>query len=73
MIRAQGELKKWGSSIGLILPKKEVIREGLKPGQKVDYLVTAKDNPLEKTFGMDKFSKPISRILKEVDKEAWDE
>ena len=73
MIRAQGELKKWGSSIGLILSKKEVEREGLKAGQKVDYLVTAKHNPLEKTFGMDKFSRPVSMILKEVDKEAWDD
>lgn len=32
-----------------------------------------KTNPIKETFGILRFSRPTSKILKEVDQEAWDE
>ena len=44
-----------------------------KAGEKVRLLVSKKENVLKKTFGITKFSRSTGQILKEVDKEAWDE
>ena len=73
MIEVEGKIKKWGNSMGLLLTKEAVAKENLKEGDKVKALVTKKKNPLEETFGIMTFSRPIAKILKEVDKEAWDD
>ncbi len=73
MIKMQAVLKKWGNSMGLRLSKKDAEKEKLKEGEEVELMIIKKTNPLQKTFGIAKFSRPTHIILKEVDKEAWDE
>ena len=73
VLEAEVKLKKWGSSIGLVLPKKAVEKEGLKEGETVKVLVLKKKNPWIKLFGTAKFSRSTEEILKEVDEEGWDE
>lgn len=73
MIAVQGQIRRWGNSVGIRLQKKEVLKENLKEGEEVVIFVAKKDNPLKRTFGIAKFSRPIDEILKEVDREGWDE
>ncbi|MBI4044742.1 MAG: hypothetical protein HY392_03465 [Candidatus Diapherotrites archaeon] len=73
MIEVEGELKKWGNSVGVVLPKKTLEKEHLRAGQKVRLLISKKENALKKSFGIAKFSRSTKEILGEVDKEAWDE
>ena len=73
VLEAEVKLKKWGSSIGIVLPKKAVEKEGLKEGETVRVMIFKKRNPWIESFGTMKFSKSTEEILKEVDEEGWDE
>ncbi len=73
LIETEVQLKKWGSSVGVLLSKKDLQKEGLKEGQKVKIIVVKKSNPLRETFGTIKFSKSTAQLLKEVDKALWND
>ena len=73
VLEVEVKLKKWGSSIGLVLPKKAVEKEGLKEGDSVKVVVFREHHPFKGLFGVYKFSKSTEEILKEVDEEGWDE
>ena len=45
------ELRQWGNSLGLIIPKDIAKRERLKPRQSVTVLLVKKNNVLKETFG----------------------
>lgn len=51
--------KKWGNSLGIIIPNKEAEKLKLKPEQKlrIDIHITT-ENPLKEIFGMFKDKKP---------------
>ncbi len=59
--------KKWGNSIGIIIPGKVAENLKLKENQtiRVDIHVIT-ENPLKEMFGALKFKSPTERILKEV-------
>jgi len=61
--------KKWGNSIGIIIPSKEAESLKLKENQtiRVDISITT-ENPLKELFGSYKFKKPTDKILKEIRK-----
>ncbi len=46
-----GKIKKWGNSMGLILPKREVEMLNLKENQEVIVEITQKGSPLKEMFG----------------------
>jgi len=46
--------KKWGNSLGLLIPKKEAVSLGLRDGQEVAVELTKKTNPLRELFGFGK-------------------
>jgi len=73
LFETEVKLKKWGSSIGVVLPKKEIKKENLKAGQTVSIRLAKKANPLKKTFGTLKFHKPTQQLFEEADKELWNE
>jgi len=64
------EAKPWGSSLGLIIPKRVVREQGIKPGQKIriDILTKRKTTGAD-IFGKLKFKKPIQVLLDETDKD----
>ena len=67
--------KKWGNSLGVILPADVVKAEHLKPGEEVVLRIERKHNVLKEMFGALKFKRQIKDILKEVDEEMkskWD-
>ena len=62
--------KKWGSSIGIIIPKKIVREERIQEGQNIRIdILTKKKTTGEDIFGKLKFKKPIQVLLDETDKD----
>ncbi len=58
--------RKWGSSIGIIIPKKVAKELKIRENQEVFVDIKPKDNPVRELFGSGKFSKPTEQLLKEV-------
>ncbi|MBI2598523.1 MAG: hypothetical protein HYW50_04980 [Candidatus Diapherotrites archaeon] len=73
MIEVEAKLKKWGSSVGVLLSKPDIEKEKLKIGENVVLRVSKKSNVLRETFGSLKFRKPTEKLLKEIDKELWND
>ncbi len=67
------ELRKWGRSIGVVIPKESVIKEHLKEGDKIKILITKKNNVLREMFGSLKLKRSSEEMLKEIDEEGWDD
>jgi antitoxin component of MazEF toxin-antitoxin module len=72
MIESNAQVREWGRSVGIVIPKDIVIKEKIKVGDNVTILIKKKGNPLKETFGILKFDKKTEDILKEIDKEGWD-
>lgn len=72
MLELKTRVREWGGSWGTTLPKDQLQKEHIKPGDEIRMLIIPKKNPLKGTFGILKFSRPVKEILHEVDKEAWD-
>ena len=42
---ATSTLRRWGRSLGVVIPREEVLRKGLKPGQRVQVTVEPLSGP----------------------------
>ena len=66
--------KKWGNSLGIVIPSDVVEKENLKEGQTVEILIA---RPLKKvfkeTFGTLKFPKSAQEMKNELRKELYDD
>lgn len=71
MQEALVKTKKWGNSLGIILPAHVVKAEHLKEGEEVVIKVERKHNVLKEMFGAVKFKEPPEKIIKKMRKE-WD-
>ena len=58
--------RKWGSSLGIVIPKEVVKELKLREDQEVIFDIKPKDNPLKELFGSVKLSKPTEQLLKEI-------
>ena len=58
--------RKWGSSLGVIIPKNVVKELKLKEDQDVVIDIRPKENPLKELFGSVKLSKPTEQLLREI-------
>jgi len=60
--------KKWGNSLGVILPKDLVKKEHIKENQKIHILILSNDNTVKKTFGLlkGKFKKSTQKLKEEM-------
>ncbi len=63
--------KKWGNSIGVIIPKDIADTAGIKPEQSVSIEVRPMKNSLAELFGKFKTDKPTQQIKDELKKELW--
>jgi len=73
MIEIKSQLREWGRSIGVVIPKDAVVSEHLEAGDTVELILLKKTNALKETFGTLKFKKTTDEILKEIKEESWDE
>ena len=72
MIERETKLRAWGNSIGVVIPKEDVIKENLYVDQTVKVLITpVKTIKVKDIFGQLKFKKSTEEIMKEVDKELY--
>ena len=58
--------RKWGSSLGVVIPKDVVKELKLRENQDVVIDIMPKENPLKELFGSVKLSKPTEQLLKEI-------
>ena len=72
MIEIKTRLRKWGNSLGIVVPKNTVKDSHLEEGEEVTALLVKEDkkiNILKEMFGSLKFKKPIAQIMREIDEE----
>lgn len=65
------KVKKWGNSMGIVIPKDELIKMNIKENQEIILEITKKENPLKELFGWakkHKLKKPTAQIIKEARK-----
>lgn len=67
--------KKWGNSIGVLIPRDVASKEKIKEGQKLDIIIMKPNNVLKETFGMAKglFKEPTQKIKDNLRKELYDD
>ena len=63
--------KKWGNSIGIVIPKEVVEKEGIKVKQQVSIEVKPAKNPFAELFGKYKTGRSVQDIKNEIRKELW--
>ena len=64
------KLKKWGNSIGVVIPKEKIKREKLKEDQKVRVMISpVKSVKVKDIYGKLKWKKSTRKIVKDLDKE----
>jgi len=65
----QVKTKKWGNSIGIIIPSEAIEKFNIKPEEEIVIEIERKNNILKELFGKAKFKKPTGQIIKEVREE----
>ena len=74
MIEIKTKLRKWGNSFGIVVPQKAVEETKAREGEEIVVLIAKnKENVLRETFGTAKFKKPIEQIMRETDKELYND
>ncbi|MBI2448826.1 AbrB/MazE/SpoVT family DNA-binding domain-containing protein [Candidatus Pacearchaeota archaeon] len=61
--------KKWGNSIGIIIPNETIEKLNIKPNENVIVEIHKKGNVLKELWGAFKFKKDPHKLIKEVRKE----
>ena len=70
MMEIKAKTKKWGNSIGILIPKEAIRQENIKPNQEVTIMISTK--PITKgkdIWGTFKFKEPTEKLMREIDKE----
>ncbi len=66
------KVKKWGNSLGIILPKKLARKQKMRLGQ--DIVIDIKtQNVLRETFGTFKFKRSVEEMMRDTDKELYND
>ena len=66
----KAKTKKWGNSIGVIIPKEIIREQNIKPNQEITLMINNK--PITKgkdIWGTFKFKKSTEQLMREVDKD----
>ncbi len=75
MALIESQVNKWGNSLGIVIPKEIVDKEGIKENEKVRFLIVKDSrNVLKETFGLfkGKLKKPTQQIKDELRAELYD-
>ncbi len=76
MVVVQNEIKKWGNSMAVVIPKEAVEKEHLKEGEKVTLIIVKENkNVLKETFGIGKgiLKKSAQQMKDEIRKELYND
>ena len=70
MMEIKAKTRKWGNSIGVIIPKEVIKEQNIKPDQEVTLMISKKQITKGKDiWGTLKFKKSTEELMREVDKE----
>ena len=64
--------KRWGNSIGLVIPAEVVRKEGIRPGDAIDVVVRKRIPALEEMGGTLKLRHDLQDLLRAME-EGWDD
>ena len=67
------KLRRWGNSVGVVIPQETLKAVNKKEGDEVTLLLPKETNVLREMFGKYKFKKSTERIMKEIDKELYND
>ena len=73
MIEVETKVRRWGRSLGVVIPMEKAKEEKIKEDQTIRLLITKKPNVLRETFGSLKFRRSTDEILDESDRELYNE
>ena len=71
----EAKTKKWGNSLGIVIPKEIVKKEKIREGQKVKVLLVKDRGLLKETFGMmkGKWKEPTQKMKDKLRKELYND
>ncbi len=61
--------KRWGNSIGVVIPIEAVEKLNIKPEEKIIIEIEKKNNVLKEMFGKAKFKKSAKKMIKDFRKD----
>jgi antitoxin component of MazEF toxin-antitoxin module len=80
MLKIETVVRKWGNSLGIILPKEIVDRESIREGNEINLNITPNNTTtvadlfaLSKKMRLPKLKKSTQKIMREVDRQLWPE
>ena len=73
MIETEARLRKWGRSLGVVIPMEKIKEANLNENETLTILITKSKNPFLDNFGKIKSKKSVKKILKGLRKESWNE
>ena len=71
MIEVEAKVKKWGHSLGIVLPRDLTKEEKVEAGDKIKIIVMKEQNDLSDIFGILKNSKIDSQKVKDRLRREW--
>jgi antitoxin component of MazEF toxin-antitoxin module len=73
MIEVEAKLRRWGNSMGIVVPLSKLKEEDMREGQELRVLLIKKNDFLKSIFGAHKFKEPVKKIMREIDEELYNE
>ncbi len=73
MPELDSKVKKWGNSLGIVIPIEIAKKDRIKEGQDVHVIIIKKSDVLKKTFGTLKLKKTAQEIKDELRAELYDD
>ena len=69
MIELKGKVRKWGRSLGVVIPKETIEKEGIRENQSIDLIIRKPNNVLRESYGLFKKKINTEKVMKEIDEE----
>lgn len=67
------KVRKWGRSLGVVIPQDVAKKEKIRENDSVEILIRKKSNAIKETFGSLRFTKSTQKMLDETDEELWND
>ena len=73
MMEVEGVVRKWGNSLGIIIPKEAIEKESIKEDEKIKFMILRDTRVLKESFGTLKRTgnKSAGQIMRELDRELY--
>jgi len=75
MMEVEGVVRKWGNSLGIIIPKEAIEKESIKEDEKIKFMILRDTRVLKESFGTlkGKWKKSGQQIKDQARKELYKE